>query len=177
MLRPAVDKIDHASGPDNAPVTLVEYGDYQCPHCGHAYPAIQQIQEELGDKLNFVFRNFPLSESHPHAFEAALATEAAAKQDAFWPMHDMLFENQQRLNSGSLIKYAATLGLDEKTFAADMNDEALKQKVEDDFESGIMSGVNGTPTFFINGSRFNGGVDDDMLLDALKAAIAHPHRS
>ena len=177
MLRPAVNETDHTTGTENAPVTLVEYGDYQCPHCGHAYPIIKQIQEELGDKLNFVFRNFPLSEMHPQAFMAALATEAAAKQNAYWPMHDIIFEHQQRLHSADLLKYATTLGLNEETFIADMQDEALKQKVEGDFESGIMSGVNGTPTFFINGSRFNGGVDDDILLDALKAAIAHSHHS
>lgn len=172
MLRPAVNENDHASGPKNAPVTLVEYGDYQCPHCGHAYPVIKQIQEEFGDKLNFVFRNFPLSESHPHAFIAALATEAAAKQDAFWPMHDLLFENQQRLNYGNLLVYASTLHLDVEEFKSSMDDEALKEKVEADFESGIVSGVNGTPTFFINGKRFNGGVDDNALLDAIQEATS-----
>jgi protein-disulfide isomerase len=177
MLKPSVNGNDHATGPAHAPVTLVEYGDYQCPHCGHAYPILKEIQEALGDKLNFVFRNFPLSEMHPQAFIAALATEAAAKQDAYWPMHDIIFEHQQRLHSTDLITYARTLGLDESKFVTDMQNETLKEKVEADFESGVMSGVNGTPTFFINGARFNGGVDEDMLLDALKTAIAHPHHS
>jgi protein-disulfide isomerase len=172
MLRPPVNEKDHATGPDNAPVTLVEYGDYQCPHCGHAYPIIKQIQEELGNDLNFVFRNFPLSESHPQAFIAAVATEAAARQDAFWPMHDVVFENQRRLNYTSLLEYASSINADKEQLATDMESEELKQKVEDDFESGIVSGVNGTPTFFVNGKRYNGAIDDDDLLNFLKEQIA-----
>jgi protein-disulfide isomerase len=172
MLRPPVNEKDHATGPDNAPVILVEYGDYQCPHCGHAYPIIKQIQEELGNDLNFVFRNFPLSESHPQAFIAAVATEAAARQDAFWPMHDVVFENQRRLNYTSLLEYASSINADKEQLATDMESEELKQKVEDDFESGIVSGVNGTPTFFVNGKRYNGAIDNDDLLNFLKEQIA-----
>ncbi len=175
MLKPPVNEHDHTSGSNSAPVTLVEYGDYQCPHCGHAYPLIKQIQEKLGDDLRFVFRNFPLSEMHPQALMAAIATEAAAKQHAYWPMHDIIFENQQKLSGDNLLKFAATLHLDTKAFARDMEDKVQQQKVEDDFESGIMSGVNGTPTFFVNGSRYNGGLENDEFLHFLKAAIAHPH--
>ena len=177
MLRPPVNEHDHTSGHNNAPVTLVEYGDYQCPHCGHAHPLIKQIQEQLGDKLQFVFRNFPLSEMHPQALIAAMAAEAADRQNAYWPMHDMIFENQQNLHGSNLLKFASALHLDTKAFAADMEDQALQQKVEDDFESGMKSGVNGTPTFFVNGSRYNGGLEDNGLLHFLQAAIAHPHTS
>lgn len=131
----------------------------------------------MGKDLKFVFRNFPLSEMHPQAFMAAVATEAAAKQDAFWPMHDIIFEHQDRMDIESIVGYAKHLGLDEKQFIKDLQDKAMSDKVESDFESGVRSGVNGTPTFFINGKRFDGDWDEPYLLAALKEALAegHPH--
>jgi protein-disulfide isomerase len=170
-LTPPVQAKDHAQGPANARVELVEYGDYQCPHCGAAYPMIKRIQEKMGKDLRFVFRNFPLVESHPQAFAAALASEAAARQNAFWEMHDMLFEHQDRLDPSSLVQYAKHLRLDTEPFIRDLQDKPLADKVEADFESGIRSGVNGTPTFFINGQRYDGNGDEVHLLAHLKGVV------
>jgi len=170
MLKPPVNTHDHTSGSKEGAVTLVEYGDYQCPHCGHAYPIIKRIQKEAGEGLQFVFRNFPLSEAHPDAFNAALASEAAARQDKFWEMHDMLFENRDALSINELVSYAESIGMDTRQFAADMNDKDISGKVDNDFESGIKSGVNGTPTFFINGIRFNGDWSGREFVDALNEA-------
>jgi protein-disulfide isomerase len=170
MLKPPVNAHDHTSGSENGAVTLVEYGDYQCPHCGHAYPIIKRIQKEAGEGLRFVFRNFPLSEAHPDAFNAALAAEAAARQDKFWEMHDIIFENQDDLSIDALVGYAKSLGMDTKQFAADIADKVISDKVDNDFESGIKSGVNGTPTFFINGARFDGDWEGRELVDALNEA-------
>lgn len=171
-LKPAVHSGDHFQGPVDAAIEFVEYGDYQCPHCGRAYPIIKRIQGKLGKDLKFVFRNFPLSEMHPQAFMAAVATEAAAKQDKFWEMHDILFERQDQLDLESIVGYAAQIGMNEKTFIKDLEDEKLSAKVEADFESGIHSGVNGTPTFFINGQRFDGNWDEQHLLAHLKEVLA-----
>jgi protein-disulfide isomerase len=147
---------DHSAGPDDAPITLVEYGDFECPHCGRAYPIVKRIQAALGDKLRFVFRNFPLVESHPHAEHAAEASEAAATQHKYWPMHDTLFENQSALEDSDLASYAASLGLNSERFAQELADGVYADDVREDFRNGIRSGVNGTPTFFVNGSRFDG---------------------
>jgi protein-disulfide isomerase len=171
MLRLLVNEKDNIAGEASAAITLVEYGDYQCPHCGHAYPIIKDIQEKMGDSLRFVFRNFPLNELHPQAFMAAVATEAAARQNAFWAMHDIVFENQQSLNSDNIMDYAKAIDLDVNQFSSDLQDAALRQKVETDFESGIMSGVNGTPTFFINGSRYNGSWEENELLKVLNTLL------
>ena len=111
-LRKAVDEHDHSAGPENAPTTLVEYGDFECPHCGRAYPIVKAVRASLGNQLRFVFRNFPISESHPHAEHAAEASEAAAVQDRYWQMHDMLFENQDNLEDAALVAYAERIGLD-----------------------------------------------------------------
>ncbi|MBC7937587.1 MAG: thioredoxin domain-containing protein [Rhizobacter sp.] len=167
MLKPSINNRDNISGPDNAIITLVEYGDYECPHCGRAHGIIKNIQVQMEGILRFVFRNFPLQESHPNAFMAAVATEAAARQKAFWPMHNVIFENQERLSHDDLEAYAGKLKLNLKTFDIDMKDEALKEKVEADFESGVMSGVNGTPTFFINGTRYDGNWEEIELLKVL----------
>jgi protein-disulfide isomerase len=167
MLRLPVNEKDNVAGESSAAITLVEYGDYQCPHCGHAYPIVKDIQEKMGDSLRFVFRNFPLNELHPQAFMAAVATEAAARQNAFWAMHDIVFENQQSLNFDNIMDYATAIDLDISQFSSDLQDAALTQKVETDFESGIMSGVNGTPTFFINGNRYNGSWEGAELLNVL----------
>ena len=161
---------DHAQGPADAPVTLVEYGDYECPHCGRAYPIIKEVQRRLGSKLRFVFRNFPIGESHPHAEHAAEAAEGAAAQGQFWEMHDMLYEHQQALDDSHLAGYAAELGLDVKAFDRELRTHAHQARVREDFMSGVRSGVNGTPTFFINGVRFDDSWDPDTLTNALRAA-------
>ena len=161
---------DHIQGRTDAPVTLVEYGDYECPYCGQAYPIIKAVQEKMGDKLRFVFRNFPLTEMHPHAAHAALAAESAGAMGAFWPMHDALYENQQALTDTDLHGYAETLGLDADALMQAVQNGDASEKVEEDFSSGVRSGVNGTPTLFINGVRHDGGFDQNSLLDALQAA-------
>jgi protein-disulfide isomerase len=161
---------DHAQGPEAAPVTLVEYGDYECPHCGRAYPIVKAVQERLGKRLRFVFRNFPLREAHPHAEAAAESAEAAAGQGKFWEMHDVLFENQGALAGTDLLAYAEGLGLDAKRIARDLEAGTHAPRVREDFVSGVRSGVNGTPTFFINGARFDGSWDEDGLAAAIEAS-------
>ncbi len=163
-LRPAVSDRDHSFGPEDASIELVKYGDYQCPHCLRGYWVVKQLEEELGDKLRFVFRNFPLAKIHPEATIAAIATEAAALQDKFWEMHDMIFENQDDLSEENLFAFAEEVGLDMDQFRADLKRADLAQIVEDDFESGIRSGVNATPTFFINGEKYNNGWESDRML-------------
>jgi protein-disulfide isomerase len=171
QLKPMVSVIDNSQGNPDAILTLVEYGDYQCPHCGHAYPIVKQLQKDFGDKLRFVFRNFPLKNIHVFATPAAIAAEAAAKQNKFWEMHDVIFENQQDLHGNSFRLFAKNLGLDIVQFDNDCNDKDIIEKVEQDFESGIISGVNGTPTFFINGIRYNGRNEIEDLATALNDAI------
>ena len=163
---------DHAEGSKDAPVTLVEYGDYQCPYCGDAYGIVKKIQEEMGDNLRFVFRNFPLKQSHPHAMHAAEAAEIAAQNGKFWEMHDALYENQNALDDESLKSYAKEIGLDPKKFSEELQNDTFEEKVQADFMSGVESGVNGTPTFFINGARHNGSFDYESLLEALQNANA-----
>ena len=169
LTLPVSDR-DHAQGPDDAPVTLVEYGDYECPYCGQAYLIVQQAQQQLGDRLRFVFRNFPLTSSHPYAEGAAEAAEAAGAQGQFWPMHDLLYENQDALDMPDLERYASQLGLDLDRFNADLRDHRYADRVREDFMSGVRSGVNGTPTFFINGDRYDGSWDAGSLVPALEDA-------
>ena len=165
---------DHVQGPADAAVTLVEYGDYECPHCGRAYPVVREVQRRLGAKLRFVFRNFPLSEGHPHAQHAAEAAECAGAQGRFWEMHDTLFEHQGALLDRDLVEYAAAIGLDPVKFEDDLRTHAYKSRVREDFISGVRSGVNGTPTFFIDGVRFDDSWDVETLTDALTAAARRP---
>jgi formate-nitrite transporter family protein len=170
-LTPPVSELDHALGRDDAPVTLVEYGDYECPYCGMAYPVVKAVQRELGGQLRFVFRNFPLAEAHPHARKAAQAAEAAAAQGKFWEMHDVLFEHQQALEDEDLIAYARSLGLDAERVAQELEAGTHAKRVRDDFRSGVRSGVNGTPTFFINGERYDGSwMNQKKFVGALRAA-------
>src|SRR6266496_4769844 len=161
---------DHVKGRENAPLTLVEYGDFQCPYCREAYPIVKQVREQLGERLRFAFRNFPLTRIHPHAQHAAEAAEAAAAQGAFWPMHDRLFERQFALEDENLVEYAAELGLDADRLAGELAAGTHRDRVRDDFMGGVKSGVNGTPTFFINGVRHDGGYDVETLLGALEAS-------
>jgi protein-disulfide isomerase len=160
---------DHVQGGEHATITLVEYGDYECPHCGRAYPIVQAVQKHFGKKLRFVFRNFPLNESHPHAEIAAETAEAAAAQGKFWEMHDMLFENQGALEPDDLVVYATNIGLDVTQYVTELKGRAHLPRVKEDFSSGARSGVNGTPTFFINGTRFDGNWDEAGLIAALSA--------
>ena len=159
-LTPPVGPSDHAAGPADAPVTLVEYGDFECPYCGQAYPIVKALQERLGQQLRVVFRHFPLSESHPHAEHAAEAAEAAGVQERFWEMHDALYENQDALSDEALLGYAAELGLDATRVARELEGGMWAERVRTDFRGGVRSGVNGTPTFFINGERYDGSWAD-----------------
>lgn len=171
QLTPPVTERDHIQGPKSAKVTLVEYGDYQCPHCLQAYPIMIDIQEHMGDRMRLVFRNFPITTSHPDAQDAAEAAEAAGAQGKFWEMHDYLFEHQSRLDDAHLCKYATAIGLDTARFKKDLETHAFAARVHEDFHSGVKSGVNGTPTFFINGTRHDGPWDLETLTSAiLKAA-------
>ncbi len=171
LTQPVTEK-DHAQGPPDAPVTLVEYGDYECPYCGRAYPIVKRLQTEFGDRLRFVFRNFPLNTIHEHAGVAAQAAEAAASQGKFWDMHDLLYEHQDDLADADLVRYALKLGLEVYKFEAELSGEVHARHVRDDFRSGIRSGVNGTPTFFINGTRYNGPLEYDALKQAVEEAAA-----
>jgi protein-disulfide isomerase len=164
-----VGKRDHVEGRADAPVTLVEYGDYQCPSCGRAYPIVKEIQRRLGGRLRFIFRNFPLTTLHPSAQHAAEAAEGAARQGRFWEMHDLLFEHQRALDDRSLEGYARKLGLDESRFHAELSEHTHAPRVQEDFSSGVRSGVNGTPTFFINGIRHDGAWDLETLTEAIQA--------
>ncbi len=170
LTSPVTDR-DHSQGAPYAVVTLVEYGDYQCPYCGKAYPIVKEIQKRMGPQLRFVFRNFPLAELHPHAQHAAEAAETAGAQGKFWEMHDAIFEHQRSLEDRHLIQYAVDLGLDEERFMNEFVSHAHAARVREDFLSGIKSGVNGTPTFFINGVRHDESWDVDALERALRAAV------
>jgi protein-disulfide isomerase len=169
LTLPVNSSRDHIQGSATAPVTLLEYGDYECPYCGQAYPIIKQIQKRLGNKLRFVFRNFPITQIHPHAQHAAEAAETAAAQNKFWDMHDYIYEHQQALDDNHLEKYAGKLGLDLVKFNNDMSSHAHVRHIREDFLSGVRSGVNGTPTFYINGIRHNDSWDLETLLKTLRS--------
>jgi protein-disulfide isomerase len=170
-LTPPIGPRDHTQGPVDAPVQLVEYGDYECPYCGMAYPVVKAIQRRLGDQLLFAFRHFPLAEIHPHAETAAEMAEAAGARGRFWEMHDMLYRNQDALEVPQLIAYAAQLGIDPQWAASALRSHAFANRVHEDFISGVRSGVNGTPTFFINGERHDDSWDEATLLQALTNAL------
>jgi protein-disulfide isomerase len=169
----AVSDADHSQGPADAPVTLVEYGDYQCPHCGAAYHVIKAVQKRLGSKLRLVFRNFPLTQAHPYAQLAAETAEAAGAQGKFWEMHDALFENQARLGQELIEGLEKRLHLDAARFESDIETRQFQSRVKHDFMGGVRSGVNGTPGLFINGNRYDESWDEESLTAALlKAASA-----
>lgn len=170
-LKVPVSKIDHIRGNMNASLELVEYGDFECGNCGHAYPIIKEILLEMDDDLKFVFRNFPLTKIHANALNAAIATEAAALQNKFWEMHDIIFENQEQLESENLLFYAKKIELDVSQFISDFKKNTLLSKVEADFESGMRSGVNRTPSFFINGIKYEGDWEGNELIDYLKSQL------
>jgi protein-disulfide isomerase len=172
LVLPVSEDRDHIQGPADAAVTLVEYGDYECPYCGAAYPILKEVQARMGERLRFVFRNFPIVTSHPHAEQAAEAAEAADAQGEFWPMHDVLYERQSRLSDPDLHSYAEELGLDVERFGAELAGHVHAPRVREDFMSGVRSGVNGTPTFYIDGVRHDDSYDLETLLAALERAAA-----
>ena len=166
----SVTEHDHVRGPATALVTLLEYGDYQCPYCGAAYPVVEQLREWAGDKMRFVFRHFPLTQMHPFAEPAAEAAEAAGARGKFWQMHDMLYTHQEALDGEDLLRYAAHVGLDPAEIAQELLARQYQDRVRQDFLGGARSGVNGTPTFFIDGIRYDGLPDFDSLSAALELA-------
>jgi protein-disulfide isomerase len=170
-LKNPVGSEDHIQGDANAEASLVEYGDYECPHCGLAHPIVKRVQRHFGKRLSFVFRNFPLTQIHFNAQAAAETAEFAAAQGKFWEMHDQLFENQDRLGDELFAELAATLHLDAAGLQDTLANGTYATRVRADFTGGVRSGVNGTPTFFINGQRHNGPTDFDHLVKAIEAAI------
>jgi len=170
-LRPPVTPEDQIQGPEDAPVTLVEYGDYECPHCGRAYSIIKRVQKHFGKSLRFVFRNFPLGELHPHAESAAETAEFAGARGKFWEMHDLLFENQERLGEALYWNLAERLNLPIEELRQALEEDTYKTRIRGDFSSGVRSGVNGTPTFFINGKRHDGPFDYEALVLAIQEQI------
>jgi protein-disulfide isomerase len=167
LTLPVSSSRDHIQGPQKAPITLLEYGDYECPYCGQAFTIVKLVQDLLGNNLRFVFRNFPLTQIHPHAQHAAEAAECAGAQNKFWEMHDLLYENQQALEDENLLEYAKVLELDMSRFQDDFYNHTFALRVREDFLSGIRSGVNGTPTFYINGMRYNDSWDQETLTKTL----------
>lgn len=172
LLASAVSVTDHAKGNSASALTLVEYSDFQCPACGAYYPLVKQITQEFGEKIHFVYRHFPLQNLHAHAKLAAQAAEAAGLQGKFWEMHDQLFENQKYWSDAEnaesvFIGYAGSLGLDIAQFTKDLNTNEVQERVNADYESGISSGVNGTPTFFLNGTK----LENPQSYDAFKSLI------
>ncbi|HVY40524.1 MAG TPA: DsbA family protein [Polyangia bacterium] len=166
-LNRSVDQRDWVRGPADAPVTLLEYGDFECPFCGQAFWELKQLEQEVGERVRFVFRHFPLAQAHPHAGLAAEAAEAAGAQGKFWEMHDTLFTNQSALELSDLLGYADDLRLDKVRFTRDLEGHRFLPKVRRDFREGVRSGVNGTPTIFIDGQRWDGPYTAAALLAAI----------
>jgi len=167
---------DHIAGSAPAPVTLLEYGDYECPFCGAAHPIVHQVRQQFGKRLRFVFRHFPLANVHPHAEPAAEAAEAAGAQGRFWEMHDLLYERQDALEEEDLVARAEILGLDVARFVRELSAQTYALRVREDFMSGVRSGVNGTPAFYINDVRHDGGYDFATLVEAIELVMETPPR-
>jgi protein-disulfide isomerase len=166
LLVPVQDN-DHVQGPESAGLTLVEYGDYECPDCGRLFGIIRELQQTVGDRLRIVYRHYPLSGVHPHAQEAAEAAEAAGSQDRFWEMHDLLFQNQNALQRHQLLGYAERLALDMDRFSVELKKQVYRDRVREDFRRGVENGVYGTPGLFLNEVRHSGAWDLDTLLQKL----------
>lgn len=175
-LKIPVGSKDHAQGDAGAPVTLVEYGDYECPYCGAAYPIVKQLQERFGDDLRFVFRNFPIAELHPNAMSAASAAEYAAVHGRFWEAHDALYENQRQLGMPFYEELATELGLLPADMRVALESGTFEERIRSDFTGGVRSGVNGTPSFFLNGTRFD-GADFEAMANAIGDAIVAPRQA
>lgn len=169
-LKIPVTTTDHIRGNFDAPYTLVEYGDYECSYCALAHPVVQQVQAYFGDRLRLVFRNFPLREMHPHAEAAAETAEFAAEYGKFWEMHDLILMENENLSKSLLITLADELELPITELQETWADQRYQTKIREDFQEGVRSGVNGTPTFFINGYRYNGGLEVDELIEAIEQA-------
>jgi protein-disulfide isomerase len=177
-LRSPVTEQDHMLGPVNAPITLIEYGDLQCPHCRRAHGVVPRVMRRLGDRMRFVFRHFPLTESHPNALHAAEAAESVAAQageKGFWKMHDLLYEHQPEWedapDDARILELAREAGADPDLVASDLDGARYEEQIKENFMGGVRSGVNGTPTFFINGRRFDGDwTSVDTFVAALEAA-------
>jgi protein-disulfide isomerase len=176
-LAKPVDDADHLLGPTDAPVTLVEYGDFQCPHCRSAHFYLKNVLATMGDDMRFVFRHMPLTQIHPLAQVAAEAAEAAGAQGKFWAMHDAIYENQDLLSPALLTRLGSRLGLDMQRFSDDVASHRFLPKVREDFISAVRSGAAGTPSFFINGEPYEGNFDDESLIEALHfaARACPPH--
>ena len=162
---------DHVRGSIDAPITIVEYGDYECPYTGMAYPVVKEIMKRFDEKIYFVFRNFPLRQIHPHAQHSAEAAEAAAAQDKFWQMHDYLFEHQKALDDHHLLEYAQKVGLDIEKFKQEMSGHVYASLINKSLKNGIDSGVEGTPTFFVNGVRYEDSWDLDTFSSFLEKSL------
>ena len=165
---------DHIEGPIDAPITLLEYGDYECPYCGEAYPVIKAIQKQLGNRLCFAFRNFPLSNAHPHALHAAAAAEAAGAQGRFWEMHNLLYHNQSALEDEDFARYAAMLAINPERLMREVMSDAHVLRIREDFRSGARNGVNGTPSLFINGVLYEADIQVEEVLAALTKKLPEP---
>jgi protein-disulfide isomerase len=175
LTTPVTMDRDHVQGLADAPVTLLLYGDYECPYSGKAYPIVHEVQARMADRLRFVFRNFPITTLHPHAERAAEAAEAAAAQGKFWEMHDVLYENQKRLRDRDLHTYAEQVGLDVERFEKELAEQVHVPRVHEDLMSGVRSGVSGTPTFFMNDVRHDDSYEAETLLEALQRAAVEAH--
>ncbi len=170
-LKNVVTERDHVSGPSDAPATLLEYGNFECIHCGRAYPIVKEVQKRLGDNLRFVFRHFPTVQIHPHSLRAAEAAEAAGSQGKFWEMHDRLFNHQQALGDRDLSHYARRIGLDVDRFTGDMSANTFLKQIEADYNRSLFDEhVTGTPTFYINEVRYTGAIDVESLVNAIVQA-------
>ncbi|HEX5893488.1 MAG TPA: thioredoxin domain-containing protein [Solirubrobacterales bacterium] len=169
-LTPPLSAEDHVDGPGRAPLELVMYGDFQCPYCTAAYPIMRRVRDQLAGRLRFAFRHFPLRDVHPDAQGAAEAAEAAAAQGAFWQMHDRMYESRGALSPEDLIAHAGGLGLDAGRLAAELDSSVHAPRVQRDLDSGLASGVRGTPTFFVGGRRHAGSFDAASVVAALKAS-------
>ena len=172
-LSAPVTERDHVRGSLDAPVVLVEYGDYECPYCGRAYWVINELLGQLGDQLAFVFRNFPVTEIHPRAEAVAEALEAAGGQGRFWEMHDWFYEHQHQLEGLDLEDHATAIGLDLDLWKQEVRERAYRDRVNEDLETGRQSGVSGTPTFFMNGVRHTGDYEVGSMLAAIQEQAAN----
>ncbi|MEA2934430.1 MAG: hypothetical protein QOD74_1076 [Variibacter sp.] len=171
-LKVPVTETDHIRGPMNAPSTLVEYGDYECPFCGAAYPVVELVRKHFGNRLRFVFRHFPLIEVHPHAEAAAESAEFGGAHGMFWEMHDSIYQNQQALGLPLLLSLAGALGLSETELREALHAGTYRPKVRADFLGGVRSGVTGTPTFFVDGHRHEGSFDFDSLVTSIERSLS-----
>ncbi|MEI9852894.1 MAG: DsbA family protein [Sphingomonas sp.] len=172
VLKIPVTAADHRQGPDDAPVTLVEYGDYECPYCAEAHPIVKRLRAQFGDRLRLVFRHFPLGAVHPNALRAAEVAEFAGAHGKFWDMHDLLYENQSQLGDRLYARLAQKLGLSVPALGEAVDEGLYEARVHEDFSGGVRSGVNGTPSFFINAVRYDGYYGEAELADAIRAALA-----